>query len=178
MKEDRHISTIDVDVPASRPAALPVVTFTDSLTLHWNNEEVQVIHVPAAHTDGDCLVYFRKANVLHMGDTWFNGMYPFIDENAGGSLSGIVQACDLALTLVDEETRIIPGHGPIADMAQLKEYREMLAAVLDSVRALKEQGKTREEVIAAEPTKKYDSNFGQSWLKADTWVGLVYDCMN
>ncbi len=178
MSEDRHVAVIDTDVPASPAGALPVVTFADSMTLHWGNEEVRIIHVPAAHTDNDCIVHFTKSNVLHMTDTWFNGMFPFIDLNAGGSLDGVVHAFDLALTLVDDKTKIIPGHGPGADLADLREYHGMLVTVRDRVRAMKVEGKTRDEIIAAKPTKEYDPKWGKSWLDPDTWVGLVYDAMN
>jgi len=177
MSEDRHITVIDRDVPASPDAALPVITFAESLTFHWNGDEVRVLHVPNAHTDGDSIVYFRKANVLHVGDTWFNGMYPFFDVNAGGSLDGLVKALDRALTLPDEETKIIPGHGPLSNAVELKRYRDMLATVRDRVRALAEQGKSRAEIIAAKPTKEFDGKWGNSWLDADTWVGLIYDGM-
>ncbi len=177
MSADRHVAVIDTDVPASPPAARPAITFADSLTLHWNGEDVRIMHVPNAHTDGDSMVFFSKANVLHMGDTWFNGMYTFMDINAGGSLDGVIRAFDLALTLADDTTVIIPGHGPKADVAGLREYRTMLVTVRDRVRALKAQGKTRDEVIAAKPTKEYDAKWGQSWLDPDTWVGLIFDTM-
>jgi cyclase len=178
MSEDRHLAVVDRDVPASPPAALPKITFPDASTLYWNGEEVNLLHVPPAHTDGDSLVYFRKANVLHAGDTYFNGMYPFIDVNAGGSLDGMVKAADLALTLVNDQTKIIPGHGPLSDAAELKRYRNMLATVRDRVRALIKEGKSREEVIAAKPTGEFDGKWGGSWLPPDKWVGLVYDGMS
>jgi glyoxylase-like metal-dependent hydrolase (beta-lactamase superfamily II) len=178
MSEDRHITVIDSRVPASPAAALPVITFTDSLTFHWNGDEVRVLHVPPAHTDGDSIVYFRNANVLHVGDTWFNGMYPFIDVNAGGSLDGLVRALDRALALANEKTKIIPGHGPLSNAVELKRYRDMLATVRDRVRVLLEQGKSRAEVIAAKPTNELDGTWGNSWLDADTWVGLIYDGMS
>jgi glyoxylase-like metal-dependent hydrolase (beta-lactamase superfamily II) len=157
--------------------ALPAITFDESLTIHWNGQEVRMLHVPNAHTDGDCLVHFPDANVLHVGDVWFNGMYPFIDVNVGGSIDGLVKACDRALELADAKTKIIPGHGPVSDAAELRTYRDMLAAVRDRVRELVAQDKSREEVIASKPTKEFDEKWGRSWLTPDTWVGLVYDGM-
>jgi glyoxylase-like metal-dependent hydrolase (beta-lactamase superfamily II)/ketosteroid isomerase-like protein len=177
MNADRHVAVIDTDVPASPAVARPALTFTDTLTLHWGDEVIRLIHVPAAHTDGDCIVHFTKANVLHVGDIWFNGMFPFMDLNAGGSLDGIVAAFDLALSLVDEKTQIIPGHGPGADLADMREYRNMLATVRDRVHALRDQGKTRDEIVAAKPTAEFNAKWGRSWLDADTWVGLVWDTM-
>ncbi len=178
MAKDRHIAVIDEHVPASPPAALPTLTFTDALTLHWNGEEVDIIHVASAHTDGDSLVYFKRANVLHVGDIWFNGMYPFFDVNAGGSLDGLVEAFDRALTIADEKTRIIPGHGRLANRAAMKRYRDMLATVGDDVRVLAKQGKSREEIIAAKPTQAFDDEWGRSWLGPDIWVGLIHDGKN
>jgi glyoxylase-like metal-dependent hydrolase (beta-lactamase superfamily II) len=177
MAQGQFITVIDREMPPAPAAALPTVTFTESLTFHWNGDEVRILHVGPAHTDGDCMVYFVKANVLHVGDTWFNGMYPFIDVNAGGSLDGMVNALDRALALANNETRIIPGHGPLSDAAELRVYRGILATVRDRVRALVAQGKSRAEVIAAKPTKEFDDRWGRSWLDPDTWTGLVYDGM-
>ncbi len=178
MSEDRQIAVIDVDVPSSSPAALPMVSFGDSLVLHWNDEQVRIIHIPTAHTDGDCIVYLPDADVLHMGDVWFRGMYPFIDVNAGGSIDGIINAFDLALTLANEETVLIPGHGPRPTLSDLKAYREMLVTVRDRVRTLKADGKNREEAIAARPTMEFDDKYGQSWLDPAAWIGLVYDTVD
>ena len=176
MSTEQVLRGIDRKVPPSPTGALPVVTFSDRLRFHWNGDEVEVLHVEPAHTDGDSIVHFRKANVLHVGDTWFNGTYPFIDVNAGGSIDGMIRAVDRALALADEKTRVIPGHGPLSGVAELREYRQMLATVRDRVRALIEQGKSREEVIAAQPTKDLDEKWGGAFAP-DMWVGIVYDGM-
>ena len=99
-------------VPPSPAAALPLVTFVDSISFHVNGDDVDAFHVPPAHTDGDAIVYFRKANVLHMGDTFFNGIYPFVDLSTGGSIAGMIAACDRGLSMGDASTKVIPGHGP------------------------------------------------------------------
>lgn len=177
MSQDRFITVIERQVPPSPSEALPMLTVTESLTLHWNGDQVEVHPVGPAHTDGDSIVHFRKANVLHLGDICFNGMYPFFDVNAGGSLDGLVQALDQALALAGDKTRIIPGHGPLTDAAGLRTYRNTLATVRDRVRGLVQQGKSRAEVIADKPTREFDAQWGQSWLDADTWVGLIYDGM-
>jgi cyclase len=176
MSTEQTLGGLGRTVPPSPTAALPVITFSDALTFHWNGDEVRVIHVDPAHTDGDSFVYFPKANVLHVADVWFNNMYPFIDVNAGGSIDGMIKAADRALSLANEETKIIPGHGPLGSVAELREYRQMLATVRDRVRALVEQGKSRDEVIASKPTKDLD----EEWAKAfagDAWIGIVYDGM-
>ena len=176
MSAEQDIAHIDVHVPASPPAALPALTFTDALTMQWNGEEVRIIHPGPAHTNGDSIVHFRKANVLHVGDICFNGMYPFMDVNAGGSLDGMVTALDQALTLVDENTKIIPGHGKLLDAKELRAYRDMLAKARDRVRALVQEGKSREEVIASKPMRDVDEKWGDP-RRADHWIGIVYDGM-
>ncbi|MBU0637859.1 MAG: MBL fold metallo-hydrolase [Planctomycetes bacterium] len=175
MTQGQYLTVIDQQVPPAPPAALPAITFSDTLQLHWSGQEVQVLHVAPAHTDGDSLVFLRTANVLHVGDSCFNGMYPFIDVNAGGSLAGVVKALDQALTLANDKTRIIPGHGPLAGVAELRAYRDMLATVCDRVGKMVKDGKSRAQIVASKPTSEFDAQLGQSWLKPDTWVGLVVD---
>jgi cyclase len=163
-------------IPASPPEALPRVTFADKLTLHWGGQTVDIVHVAPAHTDGDSFVHFRAANVLHVGDTCFNGMYPFIDVNAGGHIDGMIAAADRALEIADDDTKIIPGHGPLMTPDTLRGYRNMLVTVRDRVQALLDAGQTRDEIVAARPTADLDAD----WAKAfgpDTWVGLVVDGM-
>ncbi|MCP4249053.1 MAG: MBL fold metallo-hydrolase, partial [bacterium] len=109
MSTEQFIAAFDRRVPASPPGALPVITFADAVTFHLNGDELHVFHVAPAHTDGDSIVHFRKANVLHLGDTFFDGMYPFIDVSAGGSIAGMIEAVDRALKLCDDKTKIIPG---------------------------------------------------------------------
>ncbi|HUU96512.1 MAG TPA: MBL fold metallo-hydrolase [Phycisphaerae bacterium] len=178
MSSAQVLEPMERQVPPSPAAALPVITYADALTFHWNGDQVQVIHVEPAHTDGDSLVYFRKANVLHMGDVWFNGMYPFIDVNAGGSIDGMVKAAERGLALANDKTKIIPGHGPLSNVKELREYRDMLATVRDRVRPMVREGKSREEVIAAKPTKDLDEKWGRGGFGPDMWVGIVYDGMS
>jgi glyoxylase-like metal-dependent hydrolase (beta-lactamase superfamily II) len=175
MSSEQFLAAFNQRVPAAPAAALPVVTFSDSVTFHWNGEDLRIFHVQAAHTDGDAIVHFTRANVVHMGDVYFNGMYPFIDVSTGGTISGMVEAVDLVLQLVNPETKFIPGHGPLSGSAELRSYREMLSAVELRVRTLLEQGKSRDAVIAARPTADYDAKWGNGFIKADAWVGIVYD---
>jgi cyclase len=154
--------------------ALPTVVFTDMHAITANGETVTLRYVPPAHTDTDVTVRFDKGNVLHMGDLFFNGMYPFIDASTGGNIKGMVAAADKALGLVDASTKIVPGHGPLADKAALQRYRAMLADVRDAIGKLKTSGKTQAETIAAKPTKALDAVWGNGFMKPDDFVGIVY----
>jgi glyoxylase-like metal-dependent hydrolase (beta-lactamase superfamily II) len=161
-------------IPAAPPEALPVVTFDQSVSLHLNGDTLDVTHVDNAHTDGDAVIRFRNANVLHMGDTFFNGFYPFIDTSSGGSVTGLVATLDRVLLTVDDNTKIIPGHGPVSTKADLQAYRDMLATVRERVLKLVKAGKTQEQVLAAQPTQDFDEKWGKGFMKPDVWVGRVY----
>ena len=161
----------------SPEGALPVVTFTDAVTFHWNGEEIRVYHVPPAHTDGDSIVHFVKADVVHMGDVFFNGGYPFVDTSSGGRVDGVIEAVDRVLAGIGEKTRIIPGHGPLATKADLQVYRDVVKAARDRIAKLKAEGKTRDEVIAAKPTADLDAKWGTGFMKGDGFVGLAYDSL-
>ncbi len=163
--------------PASGPAALPVVTFNDQITFHLNGLEVHAFHVEPAHTDGDSFIHFRKANVVHAGDLFFSESYPFIDVSTGGSLGGMIKAADRILRETNDRTRIIPGHGSLSDVKGLREYRSMLAAVRERVGKLVQERKSRDDVIAAKPTREFDAQWGGGFLPPDRWVGIVYDGM-
>ena len=177
MSTEQFMAAFNRRVSASPEAALPVVTFTDAMTFHWNGDDVHVFHVDPAHTDGDSIIHFRNANVLHTGDIFFNGMYPFIDVSSGGSIDGVIAAADTALTLCNDKTKIIPGHGELADADDLRAYRDVLQAVRDRVRSLVDEGKTRDEVIAAKPSAEFDAEWGGGFMQPDVWIGIVYDGM-
>lgn len=156
-------------------AGLPVMTFRDTITFHLNGDEATALHAPNAHTDGDTIIRFRNANVVHMGDTYFNGLYPFIDTGTNGSVKGVIAAVDRVLALTDDTTKIIPGHGPLSNKAELKSYREMLAKVHANVGALVKANKTLAQVIAAKPTRDFDAKWGNGFLKPDQFVEIVYN---
>jgi len=159
--------------PAAKPA-LPVVTFAENLTFHLNGDTVHAVHVPNAHTDGDCFIRFQKANVIHAGDVFFNGFYPFIDVDHGGSLRGMIEAADTILALADDQTKIIPGHGPLGDKAQLASYRQMLWTAYQRLKALKVEGKTAAQAVAAKPLDDLEAEWGDGLFKGDKWIELVY----
>jgi glyoxylase-like metal-dependent hydrolase (beta-lactamase superfamily II) len=174
MSTDQFIEAFRMKEPAAAPAALPVITYTDAVTFHFNGQEIHAFHVAPAHTDGDSVVHFRKANVIHAGDLFFNGMYPFIDLSSGGSVAGMIAGADRMLALAGEATRIIPGHGPLGTKADLKAYRDMLVTVRDRVAAQVKAGKTLDEVAAAAPTADLDAKWGQGFMKGPVFVSIVY----
>jgi cyclase len=177
MSVEQFIEAFGEKVPASPKLALPVVTFTDVVTFHLNDDDVRCSHVAPAHTDGDTIVHFQKADVVHMGDTFFNGMYPFIDLSSGGSFEGMIAAADKGLAIAGPATKIIPGHGPVADKAGLTAYRDMLVKVRDRVMPMVAAGQTLAQVKAAAPTKDLDEAWGKGFIKADDWVGIVYESL-
>ncbi len=154
--------------------ALPVVTFSADVTFHLNGDEIHAFHVPPAHTDGDSVIHFRKANVIHMGDLFFNGSYPFVDIWSGGSLEGTIGAAERVLLLADEKTKIIPGHGKVAARADLQAYRDMLVAVRDAIAPLVKAGKSLEDVKAARPLAALDARWGGGFIKPEMMTEIAY----
>jgi len=164
-------------VPAAPGAALPVLTFGSEASLHLNGDDVRMLHVARAHTDGDALVKFERANVLHMGDVYFNGLYPFIDAESGGSIGGVLAAVDRGLALSDANTIVVPGHGPVSDRAGLAAYGAMLKGYRDRIAALKRKGRTLAQVIAAKPTAATDAALGKAFIKPDALVTSIYNTL-
>lgn len=174
LENGSFIGAFKMKRPAVSREGLPVVTFSKDISFHLNGDSVRVKHVPHAHTDGDSFIYFQNANVIHTGDVFFNGFYPFIDVNHGGSLKGMIKAVDKVLSLADDQTKIIPGHGPLADKKALAGYREMLATAYERLRKLKAEGKTAQEAAAAGPLNDLDANWGGGMFKSDRWIELIY----
>jgi glyoxylase-like metal-dependent hydrolase (beta-lactamase superfamily II) len=148
-------------VPPSPAGALPVVTFSDGLTFHLNGDDIEIIHVENAHTDGDALIHWKSANVLHMGDTFFNGMLPFIDLDSGGSIDGMIAAAGRGLEMANDQTVIIPGHGPVARKADLERYRDMLLHLRNRIGQGIAMGRTLAQLQAEGHANAYgrDSDF-------------------
>jgi glyoxylase-like metal-dependent hydrolase (beta-lactamase superfamily II) len=168
---------LGMKIPPSPAEALPTQTFDTTHTMDANGEQLVLTYVPPAHTDTDITVRFAKSNVLHMGDLFFNGGYPFFDTTTGGRINGMIAAADAALKIVDAQTKIVPGHGPLADRAALTRSRDVMVAVRDRVQKLKSAGRTLEETIAAAPSKEFDAEWGQGFMDARSFVTLVYQTL-
>lgn len=149
--------------------ALPVITFNDKLNVRINNESVAVFHVENAHTDGDVLLYFTESNVLHTGDTYFNGRYPYIDLNSGGSVSGYIEAAKRGLMLIDDDTKIIPGHGKISNSEEYKNFLKMLEALRTNIQKAIDSGKTEDQIkMDSTLTKTYDDlGYGTGFINSE-----------
>jgi len=165
--------TTNATIEARAREALPVITFADSASLHFNDDELEFTHLPNAHTETDIIVRFKKANVLHMGDC-FTGGFPFIDGNTGGTLDGLIRAHETVLATVDDNTKIIRGHGPLGNKAELQAYHDMLVAVRDRVAKLVKAGKSQEDVVKARPTKEFEEKYGGGSFNAEQWIGRAY----
>ena len=176
MSSEQFIAALNDKVPPSPAGALPVVTFEDGVTLHLNGDTLHVVHVADAHTDGDSLVHWQKANVLHMGDTFFHKVtFPFIDLSSGGSIDGLIAAADKGLAWSNDTTRIIPGHGPVASRADLAAYRAMLVDVRTKVAAGIAAKRSLAQIQADRPAAAY--GMADGFIKPDQFVAFVYESL-
>ena len=157
--------------------ALPVVTFDDSLSVHFNGEEIKVIHLPPGHTDGDSVVHFTKSGVVHMGDQFFNGRFPFIDLGSGGDVAGYVKNVETVLNKLPTGVKIIPGHGPLGAREDLEKFQQALADTTGIVRKAIEDGKTLEQVKATGLPEKY-KEWGTGFINTSRWLEIVYNNLN
>jgi cyclase len=161
--------------PPAPAAALPTQTFAATHKLDANGDQIMLGHIPPAHTDTDIYIKFQKSNVLHLGDVFFNGMYPFIDLSTGGSIGGMINGATFAMKQADATTKIVPGHGPLGDLASLTKYRDVLVTVRDRVAKLKKSGQTLQQVVAAAPTKDLDATWGKGFMSPADFLGIVYN---
>lgn len=177
MSVENFIEFLGMKTQPDPRIALPVVTFTTDVTFHLNGDEIFAQHAPRAHTDGDAIVHFRKSDVVHMGDVMFNKLYPFIDTSTGGTVEGVIAAADRTLKEVGEGTKIIPGHGPLANRADLQAYRTMLATISGRIRDQLRAKRTLDQVQASKPTAEFDAVWGKGFLKPDKFVEMLYKNM-
>jgi cyclase len=173
MSEPAEMKLFHMTIPAYPSGAIPSTTFADTLKNNHNGDTVELVHYDPAHTDTDIYIHFQNADVLHLGDIFFNKSYPFIDEGSGGSIGGTISAAQKSLGLAGDKTKIIPGHGPLGDKADLKAYIDMLSTVRDKVAALKKSGASEQEVIAKKPTADLDSMWAHGG-SPDMFVGIAY----
>ncbi len=171
---DQFMAQFNRKVAALPESGWPVVTFAESVSLHFDGEDLDITHVDPAHTDGDSIVHFRKANVIHTGDTYVSAGYPFIDASSGGSVEGFVRAADRVLGMANAATHIIPGHGPVSDRAKLKSWRDMVVTIRDRVKKLAAAGKSLADVQAAKPTAEFDATWGKAFITGPMLVEAIY----
>jgi glyoxylase-like metal-dependent hydrolase (beta-lactamase superfamily II) len=158
-------------------AALPVVTFDNTVTFHLNGDTVVATHIPNGHTDGDAILQFSEANVTHLGDLFFNGRYPVIDISGGGSIEGMIAAVDTVLPMLNADTKVIPGHGPQATIEELRAYQDMMSTVVSRVRILMDEGKSVDEIVAKRPSINFDEQWAWDFMPPDRWIRIVYDSL-
>ena len=163
--------------PPAPAEALPTQTFSVTRRLDANGEQVMLGKIPNAHTDTDIYIKFQKANVLHLGDVFFNGMYPFIDASTGGSIGGMIEGANFSMKQADASTKIVPGHGPLGDLKALTTYRDMLVTVRDRIAKLKKSGQTLQQVVAAAPTKDLDATWGKGFMQPADFLAIVYNTL-
>jgi glyoxylase-like metal-dependent hydrolase (beta-lactamase superfamily II) len=154
-------------------AGWPKVTFENEKIIDTGESTIRLFHVQPGHTDGDCIVHFTKENVIHVGDLYFNGLYPYIGVSSGGSIGGMIAVLSHVLELIDNDSIVIPGHGPLSDKTGMKEYVDMLSTIQSRVSKLLEEGKTLEEIQAAKPTEEYDADWGKVWMDGNEFTRLV-----
>jgi glyoxylase-like metal-dependent hydrolase (beta-lactamase superfamily II) len=174
MTMETVIEAFNMTTPPQPKDALPVVTFSTDITFHLNGDTLHAFHVPSAHTDGDSVIHFKNANVIHSGDVFFNGFYPFIDVAHGGTLMGTIKAADAILALADGETKIIPGHGPLGDRAHLQTYRDMLRTAYERLSRLKVKGMSVDEAVGEKPLADLEERWGKGMFPGEKWISLIY----
>lgn len=175
VRERMHADQLEnaiADTDASK--ALPVITFAEDVTFHLNGETIHAFHVQHAHTDGDVIIHFQNTNVMHLGDTFFSGRFPYIDLDSGGSIDGMITAANRVLSLADDDTKIIPGHGPLSTPEDLKTYRDMMMQIRARVMIMVRDDKTVEEIIASNPTEGYD-DWGAGFINSERFINILYN---
>jgi len=172
MSSVQVIEAIGSRVEASPESARPMVTYSDSIALHFNNDDIEVQHYPSGHTDGDSVVYFSQQNVVHMGDLFFNDAFPFVDLSSGGSLEGYIENVRTVFTRIDEKTLIVPGHGPLANKEDLQRFLDMLTTTSEAVRAEIKMGKSVDEITKAGLGQEW-SSWGGGFINEEAWIATI-----
>ena len=160
------------------PQAIPAVTYSSSMTLNKSSQRLTLANYGSAHTDGDTVIYITPANIVVVGDIFSNHFYPIIDLASGGSVDGMIHSLDQILAQTDEQTKIVPGHGPVATRADLEDYRDMLVQIRQRIQALIAAGKTIDEAVAATPTKDFDGKWGGGYVPSDVFTKMVFSSLN
>ena len=174
MKNGQYIKPFDKHIPPAKKDALATLTIEDKSTIHLNGEEAQIMAITPAHTDGDLIILWKKSNVIHTGDLFFNGFWPFIDRSSKGSLTGMIKAAEKLLTLINDETKVIPGHGPLATKADLENFLKTLQIVNQRINNAKTQGKDLESFIKDKPLADLEQEWGDGFLSTEKFIRIVY----
>ncbi len=164
-------------IPPKPKGAWPVITFDSSLSIHFNDEEIEVIHFPYGHTDGDVVVFFTKSNVVHMGDHLFSGMFPFVDLDAGGDVEGFIRNIETFMSKLPQDVKVIPGHGPLSLLDDLKANHRMLVETTDYVREQKKAGKSLEQIKAEGLPEEWKA-WAWHFISEEVWIEIVYSSLS
>lgn len=175
MSKEHVDKTNNTVTPPRHEDAWPIITFSEKLNLYLNQEDIELIHVDPAHTDGDVVVHFKKANVYHMGDMFVTYGYPYIDYGNGGSINGFISSLDTFLEMMDDNTKVIPGHGELCTKADVRKFRDRLAEMRDEVAAALKKGKKTEDITSLPVATKYDAEWGKGFVKGKDFVLLIAD---
>ena len=167
------VSVRGTTVPPAPAGALPVLTFNESVTIHLNGEDVRAVHTPHGHTDGDSVIWFTKSNVVHMGDQFFNGNFPFVDRENGGSVRGLIANVDHVLSILPEDAKVIPGHGPLSDKKGLRAFVAMLRGTMAAVESGIAAGKTADQLQSEKVLAAWDA-WGTGFIKSDFWITTLH----
>lgn len=159
--------------PPAPKGALPVLTFDETVTIHLNGEDIRAVHMPHGHTDGDSVIWFTRSNVVHMGDDFFNGFFPFVDQENGGSVRGLIANLDKVLSVLPDDAKVIPGHGALSDKAGLRRFNDTLKATMAAVERGLNAGKSLEQLKADKVLAEWDS-WGQGFIKTDVWIETLH----
>jgi len=178
MSTEQFMAAFNNKIPPSPAAALPTITFPSRATFHWNGNTVNVFHVDPAHTDGDSIVQFANLNVIHTGDTYMKDQgYPFIDRSSLGTIDGFIASADKVLARSDANTKIVPGHGPLATRDDLQRFHDMLVRVRANIKMLVDQGKSEDDAVAAKPTAAFDELWGKGFMTPEQFVRFAYQSL-
>jgi glyoxylase-like metal-dependent hydrolase (beta-lactamase superfamily II) len=177
LSSPQYLPFFAMKTEAQPPEAWPRITYESEMTLRFNGEDVRLFHLGPAHTDGDTIVYFPQSNVLCMGDIYINGLYPIIDLGSAGTIDGYFPMIDKALAMIDDKTRVVPGHGPVGDKKSLTFYRDMLLTLRDRIAKLRQEGKSLAEIEKANPSKEFDAGWASDRVGPDNVTKMIYESM-
>jgi len=177
MSETHTLAVLNLTFAPSPAEALPQQTFAQNHKITMNGETVSLVHIPPAHTDSDIYLHFEKGNILQTGDIFFNGMYPYIDNGTGGSVSGMIAGATKLLAVADNNTKIVPGHGPLGNKADLMKYRDMLATARERLQKLKSSGKSMQDAVAAKPLDDLNEVWGKGLFNSDAFIQIAYPAL-